>query len=150
MDRWSHWKGCPSGLKDVRFRRPWSLHKLFGAYSGPANPYDAFPVELLKKRIAERAERTKSAGTALGSPDRPAYGDLSEVKPGELLDSIVQHHQAHRRRVAAAGRPGGGPRLAAGRRPRACGAAGGRGLSGPHHPARRGAPPPRWRQVPRP
>jgi hypothetical protein len=51
--------------------------------------------------------------------------------------------------VAAPGRAGGGRRLAAGRRPRACCAAGGRRLPGPHHPARRGAPPPRWRQVSR-
>ena len=35
----------PSGFKDVRFRRPQSLHKLFEAYSGPANPYDAFHVD---------------------------------------------------------------------------------------------------------
>ena len=75
----------PSGLKGVRFRRPWSLHKLFGACSGPANPYDAFHVGLLNKMIAERAKRTRSAGTALGSPDRQAYGDLAKVKPGELL-----------------------------------------------------------------
>ena len=39
----------------------------------------------MKKMIAERAKRTKSAGTALGSPDRQAYGDLAKVKPGELL-----------------------------------------------------------------
>ena len=38
----------PSGFKDARFRRPWSLQKLYGAYSGPANPSDAFHVELLK------------------------------------------------------------------------------------------------------
>ena len=81
----------PSGFKDARFRRPWSLQKLYGAYSGPANPSDAFHVELRKKRIAERAKRTKSAGTALGSPDRQAYGDLAKVKPGELLD-----HRARR------------------------------------------------------
>jgi hypothetical protein len=86
----------PSGFKDVRSRRPWSLQKLFEACSGPANPSDAFHVELLKKRIAERAKRTKTAGTALGIPDRQAYGDLSKVKPGELLDYIVQHHLARR------------------------------------------------------
>jgi hypothetical protein len=51
--------------------------------------------------------------------------------------------------VPAPGRAGGVPRLAAGRRPRACCAAGGRGLPGPHHPARRGAPPLRSGQVPR-
>jgi hypothetical protein len=86
----------PSAFKDIRFRRPWSLQKLFAAYSGPANPYDAFHVELRKKMIAERAKRTKSAGTALGVPDRQAYSDISKVKPGELLDYIVQHHRAHR------------------------------------------------------
>ena len=41
--------------------------------------------------IAERAKRTKTAGTALGVPDRQAYGDLAKVKPGELLD-----HRARR------------------------------------------------------
>jgi hypothetical protein len=87
---------APSGFKDARFRRPQSLQKLFEAYSGPANPYDAFHVEFLKRMIAERAKRTKTAGTALGIPDRQAYGDLSKVKPGELLDYIVQHHQARR------------------------------------------------------
>jgi hypothetical protein len=139
----------PSGFKDVRSRRPYSLHKLFAAYSGPANPCDACHAGLLNKRIAERAKRSKSAGTALGSPDRRASGDLSKVKPGELLGSIVQHHQAHRRRVAAAGRPGGVPRLAAGRRPLACCAAGGRRLPGPDVPGPDGAPPLQRGQGPR-
>jgi hypothetical protein len=108
----------PSGFKDVRSRRPQSLQKLFGAYSGPANPCDAFHVELLKKRIAERAERTKSSGTALGSPDRQAYGDLSEVKPGELLDSSASPQrlglQSTAGRPRARGSPLAGARVARG------------------------------------
>jgi hypothetical protein len=71
----------PSGFKDVRFRPPLSLQKLYEAYSGPANPYDAFHVELLKKMIAERAKRTKSAGTALGSPDRQACRSSTRACP---------------------------------------------------------------------
>lgn len=34
--------------------------------------------------------------TALGIPDRNQYGDLSKLKPGQLLDYVVQKHQAAR------------------------------------------------------
>lgn len=36
------------------------------------------------------------SGSALGIPDRSNYGDISRIQPGELLDLIVQKHQAER------------------------------------------------------
>lgn len=58
-----------------------------------------------EKRMIEKAERegdeddaekVKKQAAAIGLPDRSNFGDISQLKEGELLDLIVQEHRARR------------------------------------------------------
>ena len=49
-----------------------------------------------REGVEDDAEEVKKQAAAIGLPDRSNFGDISQLKEGDLLDLIVQEHRARR------------------------------------------------------
>jgi DNA polymerase Ligase (LigD) len=104
MNKFLGWGAFNPVTQQMRRIAPEELQQL-QKIPGMLGPIKAASVRLLFSYLVKQADE------AVGIPRRGDYGDLSQVKPGDLLDYVIQRHKARVRGEhldLRAGRPGTG------------------------------------------